>query len=333
MYNYLLLKNPGHSRVYLEAAAGAGLAELSLLLPCCQAQEAMLCGQPAIRLSLSQPLEGAALEACAKSSLFFALFIQEETGLLEPVDPPEWRYLPDSLNTILKYPGKTNEQFTRLLVNLAASASARLRPCPTLLDPMCGQGTTLFEGAIRGWNAVGMEVQEQPVRRGADYFEKFLQTGRYKHKRTQEKRSQKGKAIAQATVLDYAAQKDAWDRGDTRRVTFFHSDCQLCPQLLGKKSADLLACDLPYGVQHASAGQTGLRRSAVSLVEQSAPGWLECLRPGGGAALAYNRLITPRDRLAAAMEQAGFAVLPPLEGLEHRVDQAIVRDVLVAVRP
>lgn len=333
MYNYLLLKNPRHSRVYLDAAGGAGLAELSLLLPGCQIQEAVLCGQPALSLSCLQPLNEDELTACAKSSLFFALFSLEEEDLFRPVTPPEWRHLPDRLNTILKYPGKTNEQFTRLLVNLAVHASAGLRPCPTLLDPMCGQGTTLFEAAIRGWNAVGLEAQDQPVRRGIDYFIKFLQTGRYKHKRTQEKRSQNGKSIAQAVFIDYAVKKDAWDRGDVRRMTFFHSDCQRCPQLLRKKSADLLACDLPYGVQHGSAGQSGLQRSAVSLVERSAPGWLECLRPGGGAALAYNRLTTPREQLAAAMEKAGFTVLPPLEGLEHRVDQAIVRDVLMASKP
>ena len=45
---------------------------------------------------------------------------------------------------------------------------------------------------------------------------------------------------------------------------------------------------------------------------------------------AYNSLTTPRHQLAEAMEAAGFTVLPQAEGLEHRVDQAILRDVLVA---
>jgi hypothetical protein len=47
-------------------------------------------------------------------------------------------------------------------------------------------------------------------------------------------------------------------------------------------------------------------------------------------ALAYNVLTTPRQHLADAMEAAGFTVLPQVEGLEHRVDQSILRDVLVA---
>ena len=167
MTEYLLLANPGHNRVYLEAARTAAAAELCLLLPGCAVSEGEVGGQPALRLCCEQPLEGEALARCARSSLFFALFERAEGDLLRPVTPPEWRYLPDSLNTILKYPGKTNEQFTRLLVNLAEGACLSLRDKPTLLDPMCGQGPTLFEAALRGWNAVGLEVQEQPVRKGA----------------------------------------------------------------------------------------------------------------------------------------------------------------------
>ena len=72
------------------------------------------------------------------------------------------------------------------------------------------------------------------------------------------------------------------------------------------------------------------KTNAAKLVAEVAPGWLKALRPGAGVALAYNSLTTPRHQLAAAMEQAGFEVLPQVEGLEHRVDQAILRDVLVA---
>lgn len=333
MTEYLLLASPGHNRVYLDSAAGAALAELSALLPGCRAEAAALCGQTAFRLTCEQPLDGAALAACARSSLFFALFEAAPGGLLRPVDIPRWQYLPDSLNTILKYPGKTNEQFTRLLVNLALAATRAPRETPTLLDPMCGQGTTLFEAAIRGWSAVGLEVQEQPVQKGSSYFVKFLENGRYKHKRSEEKRTHEGKRIAQLVTVDYAAGKDDWYREDTRRVQFFRADSALCSRLLPKNTADVLACDLPYGVQHGANGGGALLRNAAGLVSSCAPGWLTVLRPGAGVALAYNSLTTPRHRLAQAMEEAGFAVLPQLEGLEHRVDQAILRDVLVACKP
>jgi len=327
---YLLLANPGHNRVYLDAAQGAAVAELSRLLPGCRVEEAELCGQPAFRLLCDQPLQDEQLALCARSSLFYALFEGAGEGLLRPVAVPRWHYLPDSLNTILKYPGKTNEQFTRLMVNLALCACDGLRETPTLLDPMCGQGTTLFEAAIRGWNAVGLEVQEQPVHKGATYFVKYLESGRYKHKRSEEKRTQGGKRIAQLVTVEYAAKKDDWYAENTRKVQFFRADSALCDQLLPKNTADLLVCDLPYGVQHGASGGGSLQRNAAKILREVAPGWHKALRSGAGVALAYNVLTTPRHQLAEAMEAAGFTVLPQVEGLEHRVDQSILRDVLVA---
>ena len=329
MMEYILLLNPGHNRVYLDSAQGAAVAELAALLPGCTAESTTVCNQPAFRLTCETALEGGALAACARSSLFYALF-QKEGDLLRPVDVAPWQYLPDSLNTILKYPGKTNEQFTRMMVNLALAAADGVREVPTLLDPMCGQGTTLFEAAIRGWNAVGVEVQEQPLHKGATYFVKYLENGRYKHKRSEEKRTQGGKRIAQLISVQYAAQKDDWYAENTRKVQFYRADSALCGQLLGKNAADLLVCDLPYGVQHGAAGGGSLQRNAAKIVREVADGWFAALRPGAGVALAYNSLTTPRHQLAEAMEAAGFTVLPQAEGLEHRVDQAILRDVLVA---
>ena len=330
MMEYLVLANPGHSRVYLDSARGAAAAELSSLLPDCQVEEASLCSQPAYKPVCRQALSAYELDRVARASVFYALFECAGDGLLRPVEVPQWQYLPDSLNTILKYPGKTNEQFTRMMVNLALCAGDGLREVPTLLDPMCGQGTTLFEAAIRGWNAVGLEVQEQPLHKGATYFVKYLETGRYKHKRSEEKRTQGGKRIAQLTAVQYAAKKDDWYAENTRKVQFFRADSALCGQLLPAKAADLLVCDLPYGVQHGANGGGSLQRNAAKIVEEIASGWYAALRPGAGVALAYNVLTTPRHQLAQAMEAAGFTVLPQVEGLEHRVDQAILRDVLVA---
>ena len=130
--------------------------------------------------------------------------------------------------------------------------------------------------------------------------------------------------------MQYAAKKDDWYAEDTRKVQFYRADSALCGQLLGKNAADLLVCDLPYGVQHGASGGGSLQRNAAKIVREVADGWFAALRPGAGVALAYNSLTTPRHQLAEAMEAAGFTVLPQAEGLEHRVDQAILRDVLVA---
>ena len=52
-------------------------------------------------------------------------------------------------------------------------------------------------------------------------------------------------------------------------------------------------------------------------------------------AKAYLRENLPKIQTIAnnVLEQAGFEVLPQVEGLEHRVDQSILRDVLVARKP
>ena len=91
--------------------------------------------------------------------------------------------------------------------------------------------------------------------------------------------------------------------------------------------------DLFHRSSSRSGSGGGLQRNAAKLVAEVASGWLQALRPGAGVALAYNSLTTPRHQLAQAMEQAGFEVLPQVEGLEHRVDQSILRDVLVARKP
>lgn len=332
MADYVLLPHPGHGRIYLSGAFSAAAAELSALVPEAAVGETVLCGAPAYALSLPRPLTEPQLRALGASSLFYALF-QREGALLLPVEPPEWRAMPDGLNAILKYPGKTNERFTRLLVHLAAAAAARLRPVPTLLDPMCGQGTTLFEAAIRGWNAIGVETLEQPLHKGRVYFESYLKTGRYKHRLREEPIVREGRRLGRFVQADYAPTKDAWQTEDTRFVRFVRGDAAQCGLLLPRGCAELLACDLPYGVQHGAAGREGLRRDAASLTAQCAPGWFSVLRPGSGLALAYNCHTTRRDALAQALAQVGFAVLPPISGLAHRVDQAILRDVIQAQKP
>lgn len=332
MTEYLLLTHPEQDRIYLEQSRPAVQAELSRLLPSWEAIPDTVAEVPACVLRGPSPLTEQELAALCRASCYYALFLREGE-LLRPVEPALWRALPDSLNTILKYPGKTNHRFTRLLVNLAARAADSLRPLPVLLDPMCGQGTTLFEAAIRGWNAIGIETLEQPLHKGQVYFAKYLEHGRYKHSLREERITREGKRLGQSVTVDYAVSREAWQRQDTRFLRFIRGDSTQCSLLLSKGCADVIACDLPYGVQHGAAGKEGLRRDAASLAAACAPGWLWSLRPGGAAALAYNSLTTRREALAQGLEKAGFQVLPPLSGLEHRVDQSILRDVIVAKKP
>ena len=94
-----------------------------------------------------------------------------------------------------------------------------------------------------------------------------------------------------------------------------------------KPEFDLLVADLPYGVQHA--------RRPLSLLEEALPGWMRVLRPGGGIGLAFNTRISKRPDLVALLQAAGLRVFDdgPFQEFEHRVDQAIQRDLVVAQLP
>ena len=63
--------------------------------------------------------------------------------------------------------------------------------------------------------------------------------------------------------------------------------------------------------------------------------WAEVLRPGGAMGIAWNTHVADRDDALAVLADAGLEPLDdgPYRGFQHRVDQAIQRDVLVARKP
>jgi hypothetical protein len=75
--------------------------------------------------------------------------------------------------------------------------------------------------------------------------------------------------------------------------------------------------------------------SANDLLTAAVPVWARLLRPGGAVGMAWNTLVAPRPEAATILAVAG---LDPVERghylhFRRRVDQAIVRDVLVARKP
>jgi hypothetical protein len=87
-------------------------------------------------------------------------------------------------------------------------------------------------------------------------------------------------------------------------------------------------------VQHGSRSGGGLHRSALDLLADALPGWVRVLRPGGAVGVAVNTRTSPRDATLRVLAEAGLEPLDtaPYRGFEHRVDQAIVRDIVVAVK-
>ena len=90
----------------------------------------------------------------------------------------------------------------------------------------------------------------------------------------------------------------------------------------------MIVADLPYGVQH-SAGMP-----PEALLDRVLSGWREALCPGGSVAISFNSQTLPLDRVRGAMARAGFHPFSggAYDAFSHWVEQAVTRDVAVAVR-
>lgn len=329
---YAVLLHPGHARVYLEDAERIALRELEAMAEGAalgETEEVLLGGERYLLLRRDGELSREELKLLARFSGFFALF-EEREGWLRPLESPEARLYPEKLNTILKYTGKTNERFTRMLVNLALAACRAGRP-RKLLDPLAGKGTTLFEGLTLGLDVVGVEQNGQWFRDCKSYLTRFLREERLKHEvQTARPRTEQGKKTADAFTVTTAGSKEQFRRGEVQTFQLFHGDTGDLRGLVRKGSVQALVSDLPYGVQHAARGKEAVSRSALKLLEEALPGWGETLQAGAGVALAFNEFTTPFRQVAETLERGGFRVLNGEPDYLHRVDQAIRRNVVVA---
>ena len=212
MYHYAILANPGHNRIYFDSAMTIACSELKAILAS-EGVEVTEIGNKDVGLpaalvfSCETELSEAQAGKIAASSIYYALFEVREDGLLRPIQAPAFNTFPESMSQILRYTGKTNEQFTRLMVNLGVSAANTGSAQLTLMDPMCGKGTTLFEGLIHGLNVVGVEINQKWVQEIQTFIVKFMKNGRFKHKVSKEKRTSGGKKVADGFVVEAARQQ------------------------------------------------------------------------------------------------------------------------------
>ena len=81
--------------------------------------------------------------------------------------------------------------------------------------------------------------------------------------------------------------------------------------------------------------QTSLTRNPTELLRACLPAWVCVLRPGGALALAWNANVLPRSSMERLLEEHGLTVRKEEAYLQlaHRVDQSILRDVVVAQKP
>lgn len=340
MNHYALLRNPGHNQVYYQQSAPLALAELRLSsLEVEQLRLEDCCGLSYLCFQTKAPLEEAQLEEIARNSSLLGLFATEGDALekLQPIALPNIQVLDRSLGTILKYSGKTNEIFTRFLLNIAFSQGNFSPKHCKVLDPVAGKGTTLFEAFALGCDVYGVEYQEKAVQEGFLHLKKFLEKGKYKHKCDSRRFSGENKSFTakrnsiQLSLKQQADPKNPNSQEFQREFMLVSGDSKYCHQLFSPNSFHVLVGDLPYGVQHGNQAG-GISRSPAQLLSSCGKSWHKVLKKDGVLVLSWNTLVYPREKMEEALERAGFQVQhsEALSALQHPVDASILRDVVVA---
>ena len=332
---YALLVLPAANRVYTQASWELACAELRVFGHAVlgdrlrEIERREIGGVPYVGFSATDltPRDAAFL---ANLSSAHALF-QVHGRLLEPVELRPLDRFDDDLVTIQRYPGKTNERFTRLLLNVTILASSfgadlldrKLR----VLDPLCGRGTTLNQALMYGFDAAGIDLDARDFDAYAQFIRTWLQHKRIKHRAEVTTMRRERHAVGRRLQVTLTV--------DGIEIAFVNADTCRALEFFRPRSFDVLVADLPYGVQHGSRAAAGLSRGPVELVTQALPVWTELLRPGGAVGLAWNTHVATRQALTGALAAAGLEVADadPYLSFRHRVDQAIVRDIVVARRP
>ena len=341
MAQYAALVLPSANRVYAAATPRLIEAELKVValahheLALGDVRTELIAGRPYIAFSGPAP-ELVDRLALARLSAFYALFAREG-DLLRPLELGPAQALDDDIVTIQRYAGKTNELFTRLMISVTLASShapQRSGRRPLVLDPLCGRGTTLNCSLLYGHDAAGVELETREFDGYCTFLLTYLQRKRIKHD-VEIRPGRAGRGKVRRLLLRFSADAAAYRAGDTQVVNVVNGDTSETGSLFAAGRADAIVTDAPYGVQHGSRHEQQRRsRTPLALIEQALPGWLEVLRSGAAIGIAFNTLVTARTELAAVLADAGLEVLggPGYDEFTHRVDQGIVRDLVVARR-
>ena len=340
-----LLANPGNNRVYFEASKQLSLAELEIAcrrfsVKCKDFALSEIEGILYLTFNAEGPLNSDDMVWLSRLSFTYAIFElrkKESEVVLIPVRKEPSHYFNYDLSTILKYTGKTNELFTRLMINVAILSSNfyNIKDI-NLLDPVAGKGTTLFESLIAGYNSYGIEINSKVVHEAAVYFKKYLENGKYKHTLKKERmRGEAKKFTSNFYRFEVAKSKEDYKAGKTLQLCMVSGDSRYSNSFFKKKMFHIIVGDLPYGVQHGNVSnqnKSSITRSPKELLRYCLPSWTDSLKSGGVIVLAWNKFVLNREQIIEIFSEHNLDVLndSPYTDFEHRVDQAINRDIIVA---
>lgn len=278
-----------------------------------------LCTVPMLQLLLPR------LGATSEAYTYFEQIGSVEGPLLRPIEPNFTPFVPLEMAEARRYKGKTNEIFTRVLLNIALFAgeystqyAERLR----ILDPLAGGGTTLFLALASGYDAFGIELERQDVETTAVFVRQYLESGRIPYKEIDERGRRAGRRY----------QFEIGQKGSTRMLVLAHGDAVQADlhvrEVVGGPRMHAIVGDLPYGIQHFGEIST--------LLSKALPVWECLLLPGGTLALAWNATRIERVAMVELVEQHTHLQVRndmPYTQFVHAVDRVIKRrDVVVAVR-
>lgn len=341
---YALLLLPSVNRVYADAAVELTLAELEVF------DSAVLGGRLADLAPTSiggvpyvtftaDDLDKEAVAFLSNASAMYALF-EVDGDRLRPVTLAPLCHFDDDLITIQKYQGKTNEQFTKLLLNVTVLASAAaprmLERSVRVLDPLCGRGTTLNQAMIYGYDVAGLDIDAKDFEAYGAFIQTYLRRKRVKHRAEAAPVRREKRLIGRRLRITLGPTRESYRAGETMSFEMVCADTTKAADFFRPDTFDVVVADAPYGVQHGSRTDArGLARSPLDLLRAATPGWARLLRPGGAMGIAWNTHVAQREAAATVLADAGLVVVDdgPYLRLRHRVDQSIVRDILVARRP
>lgn len=338
MPRYALLILPAFNRVYGESSIRLTRSELAVFsdrgleAEVLDSDERRIGGVPYVTFETTRPLSEHDVRLLSDLSSVYAVFALEGE-LLRPLEMRSRDRLSSDLITIQKYAGKTNEHFTKLLLNVTALAGDKgLVDGLSVFDPLCGRGTTLNQALMYGYDAYGIDLDGKDFEAYTGFVKTWLRNKRLKHTAETVPVRRERALVGRRFNVSFGLSKEAVKAGDMQRLTVVNADTLKSREFFKPHSFDILATDAPYGVQHGSKGGTGLSRSPLELLGRAVPVWAELLRPGGAMGIAWNTYGGKSSDLAAILTEAGLEV-QSYPDFEHWVDQAIVRDIIVARKP
>ena len=338
---YAVLYNPGHNRVYFEASLTLAVSEFNIVsqrlsVKCGDVRNRKICGVDYLVFHTGGGLSGSDIKILSELSFAYAFFELEQADgeyRFKPVAKTNEDFIGESIGMILKYKGKTNEIFTKMLMNIAYFSQDKYGKI-RLLDPVAGKGTTLYEGLVKGFDVYGVEIGEKITNEACSYLKKFLETAKYKFSLQTVKISGENKSFTACRhTFEIAGSKKDMKEKNTKTAEFIAGNSMYADRFFKKNYFDIIAGDLPYGVQHGNVTnekQSSLTRNPAELLNACLPAWSRVLRVGGVIVLSWNSNVLRRDKMARIFEDNGLVVKNEGAQFEHKVDQTIKRDIIVA---